>query len=107
MKAHTGSDIKEVTSKTVWYLHSTPAKNFKESHTDTENIATEAKIQKAFEELSRGRTTLVIAHRLSTVHNADEIIIISEEGILERGNHTALLAQNGAYAALYHSQFRE
>jgi ATP-binding cassette subfamily B protein len=68
---------------------------------------TEARIQQSFEELSRGRTTLVIAHRLSTVRGADEIIVISEEGVVERGTHAQLLAQGGEYAALYRSQFRE
>lgn len=68
---------------------------------------TEAKIQQSFEELSRGRTTLVIAHRLSTVKNADEIIVIGEEGVLERGTHSALLARGGEYAALWGSQFKE
>ncbi len=68
---------------------------------------TEAKIQQSFEELSRGRTTLVIAHRLSTVKNADEIIVIGEEGVAERGTHDQLLARGGEYARLYTSQFRE
>ena len=68
---------------------------------------TEAKIQQSFEELSRGRTTLVIAHRLSTVKNADEIIVIGEEGVIERGTHDALLEKGGEYARLYNSQFRE
>ncbi len=68
---------------------------------------TEKRIQKAFEELAVGRTTLVIAHRLSTVKNADEIIVIDEEGVAERGTHEGLLARNGAYAKLYNSQFRE
>ena len=68
---------------------------------------TETKIQQSFEELSRGRTTLVIAHRLSTVKNADEIIVIGEEGVLERGTHEQLLQKGGEYAALYKSQFRE
>ncbi len=68
---------------------------------------TEAKIQQSFEELSRGRTTLVIAHRLSTVKNADEIIVIGEEGVIERGTHEALLQKGGEYARLYNSQFRE
>ncbi len=66
---------------------------------------TEQKIQQAFDTLSVGRTTLVIAHRLSTVRNASKIIVISHEGILEQGSHDELLALNGAYAALYHSQF--
>ncbi len=68
---------------------------------------TEARIQQSFEELAKGRTTLVIAHRLSTVKNADEIIVIDEDGISERGAHEELLVKNGAYAALYRSQFRE
>jgi ATP-binding cassette subfamily B protein len=67
---------------------------------------TEAKIQKAFEELSLGRTTLVIAHRLSTVKNADEIIVVGEDGIAEKGTHDELLALGGEYAKLYKSQFK-
>lgn len=62
---------------------------------------TEADIQHSFEELAEGRTTLVIAHRLSTVKHADEIIVIDEHGIRERGTHEALLAKNGVYATLY------
>ena len=56
---------------------------------------TEAKIQCSFEELSRGRTTLVIAHRLSTVRNADEIIVIDEDGIAEKGTHEELMEKGG------------
>jgi ATP-binding cassette subfamily B protein len=69
--------------------------------------ATEAEITEAFDRLSRGRTTLVIAHRLSTVRNADEIIVIDEEGIKERGTHEELLKQGGKYAGLYAAQFRQ
>ncbi len=68
---------------------------------------TEKRIQKAFEALAVGRTTLVIAHRLSTVRNADEIIVIDEEGVAERGTHAQLLAIGGEYARLYNSQFKE
>ncbi len=68
---------------------------------------TEKRIQKAFEALAVGRTTLVIAHRLSTVRNADEIIVIDEEGVAERGTHEQLLALGGEYARLYNSQFKE
>ncbi len=68
---------------------------------------TEKRIQKAFEALAVGRTTLVIAHRLSTVRGADEIIVIDEEGVAERGTHTQLLAIGGEYARLYNSQFKE
>ncbi|MCL2562771.1 MAG: ABC transporter ATP-binding protein/permease [Oscillospiraceae bacterium] len=61
---------------------------------------TEQKVQRSFDELCRGRTTLVIAHRLATLQNADEIVFIDEHGIRERGTHTELLALGGAYAAL-------
>ncbi|WP_077366959.1 ABC transporter ATP-binding protein [Anaerosalibacter sp. Marseille-P3206] len=67
---------------------------------------TEIAIQKSLEELSHGRTTLVIAHRLSTIKNADEIVVLSSEGIEERGRHEELLELNGIYAELYESQFK-
>ena len=66
--------------------------------------ATEAKITGALERLSEGRTTLIIAHRLSTVRNADEIIVLDESGILERGSHMELLKKNGAYKLLHDAQ---
>lgn len=62
-------------------------------------------IQKSLEELSKNRTTLVIAHRLSTIRNADEIIVLTDEGIKERGNHQTLIDKNGIYASLYNMQF--
>ena len=58
-------------------------------------------IQQSLEELSEGRTTITIAHRLSTIRNADEIIVITEDGIAERGTHETLLKQNGIYAHYY------
>ena len=64
------------------------------------DTATERRIQAAFDRLARGRTTLVIAHRLSTIRNADEIIVIGEQGILERGTHAELIERQGAYAQL-------
>lgn len=64
-------------------------------------------IQKSLEELSKNRTTIVIAHRLSTIRNADEIIVLTDEGIKERGNHKHLLSKNGTYAYLYNMQFEE
>lgn len=75
--------------------------------TSSLDTITETRIQKSFDALSKGRTTLVIAHRLSTVRNAHEIVVIGEEGIIERGTHEELLAKNGEYAKLYRSQFRE
>jgi ATP-binding cassette subfamily B protein len=71
------------------------------------DTVTEARIQQSFEALAKGRTTLVIAHRLSTVKNADEIIVIDEDGVSERGTHEALLQKDGVYAALHRSQFRD
>jgi len=65
---------------------------------------TEAKIQGAFDELSRGRTTLIIAHRLSTIRAADRILVVEDGRIAEQGDHAQLLALDGAYARLYNTQ---
>nr|WP_281817526.1 ABC transporter ATP-binding protein [Vallitalea longa] len=67
---------------------------------------TEIKIQRALEKLSKGRTSLVIAHRLSTIKNADEIVVINEEGIKEKGTHDQLIEKNGIYEKLYKAQFK-
>lgn len=67
--------------------------------------ATEMMIQKSLEDLCKGRTTIVVAHRLSTIKNADEIIVITDEGISERGTHKHLLQKGEIYANLYNSQF--
>ena len=69
--------------------------------------ATEMQIQASLEELSRGRTVIVVAHRLSTVKNADEIVVLDSNGIVERGTHDQLLAKGGEYKKLYDYQFRE
>lgn len=68
---------------------------------------TETDIQHSFDELSEGRTTLVIAHRLSTVRNADEIIVIDNGGIRERGTHDELVETGGIYATFYQATMRE
>ncbi len=68
--------------------------------------STEIQIQEALDELSEGRTTVVVAHRLSTVKNADEIVVISEGKILEQGTHEELLSCGGLYETLYHLQFK-
>lgn len=64
-------------------------------------------VQQALAELSRNRTTLVIAHRLSTVKHADEIVVLTENGLAERGDHASLLRQAGLYAHLYQLQFED
>ena len=69
--------------------------------------ATEMQIQASLEELSRGRTVIVVAHRLSTVKNADKIIVVGERGIMEEGTHEELLALEGEYKKLYSYQFRD
>ena len=68
---------------------------------------TEILIQQALDELCIGRTTLVVAHRLSTIKNADEIAVVADGKIIEQGTHDALLALGGEYAKLYNLQFRE
>ena len=68
--------------------------------------ATEILIQEALDELCRGRTTIVVAHRLSTIKNADEIAVVSDGKIIEKGTHDTLLSQNGVYANLHQLQFQ-
>ena len=67
---------------------------------------TEILIQSSLAELAEGRTTLIIAHRLSTIKNADEILVLTNEGIAERGSHEKLLDKDSIYANLYRSQFK-
>ncbi|MCS0323213.1 lipid A ABC transporter ATP-binding protein/permease MsbA [Vibrio diabolicus] len=71
---------------------------------DTES---ERAIQAALDELQKDKTVLVIAHRLSTIEKADEILVVDDGAIIERGNHTDLIAKNGAYAQLHRIQFGE
>lgn len=68
--------------------------------TETEQI-----IQQSLEELSRSRTTLIIAHRLATIRHADRIVFVTEDGIAEEGRHDELLERRGAYARLHVAQF--
>lgn len=68
--------------------------------------ATEKQVQAAIDEMQKNRTTIIIAHRLSTVQKADRIIVLRQGQIIEQGTHKTLLAQNGEYAALYQHQFK-
>jgi ATP-binding cassette subfamily B protein len=68
--------------------------------------ATEIIIQESLERLSKGRTTLVVAHRLSTIRNADEIVVITDKGIQEKGTHEELIVASGIYSKLYNAQFK-
>jgi len=74
--------------------------------TSSVDTRTERLIQQAFDQLLEGRTSFVIAHRLSTIRNADQVLMLQDGAIVERGTHTELLALRGAYYDLYMSQFR-
>ena len=73
--------------------------------TSSIDTRTELEIQAAFNNLMKGRTSFVVAHRLSTIRNADQIIVMNTGRIIEQGNHDTLMAQNGFYSKLYNSQF--
>ncbi len=82
------------------FLKNPPILILDEATSALDNV-TEMQIQDALAELSRGRTTLVVAHRLSTVKNADEIMVVTADGIAEQGTHKQLTERNGLYAELY------
>ena len=88
------------------FLKNPPILILDEATSALDNV-TEMQIQQALERLSAGRTTIVVAHRLSTVKNADEIIVFGDGGIEERGTHDELIAKHGIYAELYEYQFRQ
>ena len=75
--------------------------------TSSVDTRTEILIQKAMGRLLENRTSFVVAHRLSTIRDADNIIVMNHGSIVETGNHEELMAQNGFYADLYNSQFSE
>lgn len=75
--------------------------------TSSIDTRTEIKIQKAFEKMMRGRTSFIVAHRLSTIREADIILVMKDGTIIEQGNHEELLQNKGFYAELYNSQFRQ
>ena len=73
--------------------------------TSSIDTRTEIKIQEAFHRMMEGRTSFIVAHRLSTIKEADKILVMKDGNIIEQGNHEELLKKNGFYAQLYKSQF--
>ena len=73
--------------------------------TSSIDTRTEMKIQSAFAKMMKGRTSFIVAHRLSTIREADVILVMKDGSIIEQGNHKELLAAGGFYANLYNSQF--
>ncbi len=88
------------------FLKNPPILIFDEATSALDNES-EKVVQESLEKLAKNRTTLVIAHRLSTIRNAERILVLTENGIAESGNHEELLAKNGIYAELYNMQFRK
>ncbi len=88
------------------FLKNPPILILDEATSALDNV-TEMLIQKSLSELCRGRTTIVVAHRLTTVKNADEILVITDDGIAERGTHTGLLEYGGIYAGLWRGTSEE
>ena len=82
-----------------------PPMLFLDEATSSIDTRTEIRIQKAFDTMMQGRTTFIVAHRLSTIREADVILVMRDGHIVEQGNHEELLVKNGFYAQLYHSQF--
>ncbi len=75
--------------------------------TSSIDTRTERQIQDAFDTMMIGRTTFIVAHRLSTIQKADQIIVMKDGNIIEQGNHEELLKKNGFYHNLYYSQFEK
>ena len=75
--------------------------------TSSIDTRTEARIQKAFQQMMEGRTSFIVAHRLSTIRQADVILVMKDGHVIEQGTHDQLLAKGGFYANLYNSQFED
>lgn len=88
------------------FLKNPPILILDEATSALDNV-TELAVQQSLDSLCKDRTTLVVAHRLSTVRNADEIIVLTDAGVEERGTHAELMAKNGVYAMLYNTQFAQ
>ena len=74
--------------------------------TSSIDTRTEEKVQRAFQEMLKGRTAFIVAHRLSTIQNADCILVMKDGNVIEKGSHDELLQENGFYKNLYESQFQ-
>ena len=72
--------------------------------TSSIDTRTEIRVQSAFEKMMRGRTSFIVAHRLSTIRNADVILVMNNGQIIEQGNHSELMAKDGFYAQMYNSR---
>ena len=88
------------------FLKNPPILILDEATSALDNI-TEMMIQQSLEELSKGRTTIVVAHRLSTIKNATEILVVTKDGITERGTHEELVKKDGFYAQLNKKEFKK
>ena len=75
--------------------------------TSSIDTRTEARIQKAFQQMMEGHTSFIVAHRLSTIRQADVILVMKDGHVIEQGTHDQLLAKGGFYANLYNSQFED
>lgn len=75
--------------------------------TSSIDTRTEVKIQEAFNRLMEGKTSFIVAHRLSTIRNADLILVMNRGNVIEKGNHEELMAKKGFYYDLYNSQFKQ
>ena len=75
--------------------------------TSSIDTRTEMKIQSAFNELTKGKTSFIVAHRLSTIKNADKILVMKDGNVIEQGSHSELLDKKGFYYTLYNSQFEK
>ena len=82
-----------------------PPMLFLDEATSSIDTRTEVRIQKAFDTMMQGRTSFIVAHRLSTIQGADRILVMKDGHIIEQGRHEELLQKQGFYAKLYESQF--
>ena len=88
----------------MFFLKNPPVLIFDEATSALDNES-ERVVQESLEKLAKNRTTFVIAHRLTTIQNAQKILVLTEDGIVESGSHEELLARGGVYEKLYHMHY--